>query len=325
MKKITSKRLENLPNFEIGEPFFIRNLLLFPFHDGDGEADGILTAEEAKRAGILSIEETQRIDTVILSYEGNTPLYMLDGEEIIGAYQNRVLNTSVYVEEPIRTEVPVSCVEEGRWSGDKSFRPTYLSAYPTLRAIIASSVTDSLRKKKRFKSDQNLIWESIEERFSTFKVKSVTSSMHDIYESLNKEISTYLREFEEGISRQKKISKEIEENDNLENSMGFLAFSGDRYLGMELFSSKRFFQKFKKKLITGYTLDALSLTSKTTPILETEAAKKWVNSIINRKYTSFPGVVKGTEYRYKGKKKVARALYKEEKLLHLSAFSLPFL
>ena len=317
-------RLKNLPDFEIGEPFFLRNLLVFPFLGGNGNREEILTTEEAREAGILNLEETQRVNSVILSYEGHTPLYMIDGEEIIGAYQNRVLNTSIYVEEPVRTNIPVSCVEEGRWTGDNTFRPTSLSAYPSLRAIIASSVTESLKTKRSYDSDQRLVWSSIKERLTTFKLKSMTSSMHDLYESLERDIESYIREFGEGgQDPSESVSQNIDEAKGLQRCCGFLAFSGDRYLGMELFSSRKFFEKFKKKLLTGYVLDALSLTSRATPLIEINDAKKWVDTILSERYSSFPGVVKGTEVRFKDKEKVARALYKNGRFLHLSAFSLP--
>ena len=39
------------------------------------------------------------------------PVLLLDGEELVGAKQNRVLNTSVLVAKGARLDIPVSCVE----------------------------------------------------------------------------------------------------------------------------------------------------------------------------------------------------------------------
>ena len=43
------------------------------------------------------------------------PVLLLDGEELIGAKQNRVLNLTIMVPADTEMMIPVSCVEAGRW------------------------------------------------------------------------------------------------------------------------------------------------------------------------------------------------------------------
>ncbi len=43
------------------------------------------------------------------------PVLLLDGEELVGAKQNRILNLTVLVPAHQTIVIPVSCVEAGRW------------------------------------------------------------------------------------------------------------------------------------------------------------------------------------------------------------------
>ena len=43
-------------------------------------------------------------------------ILLVDGDELVGARQNRVVNISILVGGGQRVVIPVSCVEHGRWS-----------------------------------------------------------------------------------------------------------------------------------------------------------------------------------------------------------------
>ena len=43
-------------------------------------------------------------------------MLLLDGEELVGAKRNRILNTTVLVAKSARVGIPVSCVEQERWA-----------------------------------------------------------------------------------------------------------------------------------------------------------------------------------------------------------------
>lgn len=77
-----------------------------------------LTLGEALAAGTLTITEISEggsVPELAVINEGNLPVLFLDGEELAGAKQNRVVNTTILLKEHSKTVIPVSCVEQGRW------------------------------------------------------------------------------------------------------------------------------------------------------------------------------------------------------------------
>ena len=83
---------------------------------------------------------------------------ILDGEELVGAKQNRIVNTTILIAEDTTMVIPVSCVEQGRWSYDS---PRFASREPILpnriRAQKAQQVQYSLRQSREFRANQGAI------------------------------------------------------------------------------------------------------------------------------------------------------------------------
>ena len=109
------------------------------------------------------------------------PVLLLDGEELVGARQNRVLNTSILLKENSETIIPVSCTEQGRWSHvSQSCSDSGLVAGRRLRCITADSVARNLRESGRHRSDQGAVWEDLSRVQRRTGVSSPTGAMSDV-------------------------------------------------------------------------------------------------------------------------------------------------
>jgi len=76
-----------------------------------------LLLDEALREGLIEVGEVSKEGSVQNLKVTNKSLKMvliLDGEELVGARQNRVVNTIILVQAKYTLLIPVSCVEEGR-------------------------------------------------------------------------------------------------------------------------------------------------------------------------------------------------------------------
>ena len=79
---------------------------------------------------------------------------LLDGEELLGAKQNRVLNTTILLKESSETVVPVSCTEHGRWAyASAAFSSSDVIMAHKVRMRKSSSVSRSLEAGAHYQSD----------------------------------------------------------------------------------------------------------------------------------------------------------------------------
>ena len=92
-------------------------LAVIPLLAANPDDLGLLTLEEAgDRVLVTEVSEAGSVPFLKVANGADRPLLLLDGEELIGAKQNRILNTTVLVAPHTEVTIPVSCVEQGRWA-----------------------------------------------------------------------------------------------------------------------------------------------------------------------------------------------------------------
>jgi hypothetical protein len=109
-----------IPNYTSnlkGTPTEYRNLTIFPLIDESGKEPDYLTLDEAlaqKCAKITELSESGSVPELRFVNESDKRVLLLDGEELVGAKQNRILNLRILVPAGKTLVIPVSCVEAGR-------------------------------------------------------------------------------------------------------------------------------------------------------------------------------------------------------------------
>lgn len=219
----------------IREPVFLRNLTIHPVTLPDANGIDVASVEEVLDSSSGGFRELDipRIDEIEFDNGSDRPVLMLDGEEITGSLQNRIIAASSLVEPNISRNIAVICAEEGRWNELGAFKTGYCS-YPAIRALLS-------RRTKRDTGLQSNVWKEIERKLTATKTLSSTSSMHDIYTNLQDEVDRYLEDFE---------------SLNHETS-GFISIAGGKILGCDIFCGPSVYRKFEKKLLRSYALDAI--------------------------------------------------------------------
>ena len=116
MGNAVKARLQSV-HFGEAQPF--KNITIVPLI---APADGPFqyrTLGEALATWDIAITEVSAANSVpelLVVNRISQPVLLIDGKELAGAKQNRVLNTSILLKEVSETKIPVSCTEQGRWS-----------------------------------------------------------------------------------------------------------------------------------------------------------------------------------------------------------------
>ena len=177
------------PSIRVGEPIRHEALCVFPLFPASAPAEEVdyRLADEAVADGSVVVEEISEsgsVPTLQVTNKGKHRVLFLEGEELRGAKQNRVLNTSVLIGAMTTATIPVSCVEQGRWRfRTKHFTPSDSYSSSKLRHYLKKSVSDSLRRGAGHRSDQGAVWGEVSRQMSSLGSSSETHAMADTYES----------------------------------------------------------------------------------------------------------------------------------------------
>ena len=196
-------------NLQLGEIIRFQNMAIIPLFAPDEASSNYLTLHDAITQQAILISEVSESGTVPnLKVENRSPfpVLMLDGEELVGAKQNRVLNTTVLLRELTVATIPVSCTEHGRWSG-QSGHPSMEYGYvhsPRTREKKAASVSASLVTDNTFQSNQSQVWDEVSHRSREASFHSPTGAMRDVFEHVSHSLEYYCQSFQ-SLPRQRGI------------------------------------------------------------------------------------------------------------------------
>src|SRR5262245_42018871 len=176
----------SVPAIRVGEPTRHGALTVFAlFAEPHHARVDYLLADEAIQAGAVTVQEVSEggsVPDLLVENSGDARVLFLDGEELVGAKQNRVLHTSLPLPARSQVKVPVSCVERGRWSyvSRHLSSSSWLSS-SKLRHALKASVSESLARGAGHRSDQGQVWEEVDKQQAALGVSSPTAAMADSF------------------------------------------------------------------------------------------------------------------------------------------------
>jgi hypothetical protein len=209
---------------------------------------------------ITEIDHAGSVNDLVVVNPLDVGVLLYEGEELVGAKQNRVLDRPILVHPNSKTQIRVNCVERGRWAyRSADFRPAPRAAHPTGR--YAARV-----------GGQGAVWAEIATKSARLDARSATEAAEEMYARRAHTLDEYLR----ALPRRPGQS-------------GVIVCVGGRVVCLDYVSRSEVFAGVYAKLLRGYALDALEAR------VDRPVPEEYVRLLLNRlqRRESHDGNVRG--------------------------------
>ena len=296
-----------IQGLRLGKPQAYQGLTIFPLLTSDSVEADYLTLDEAleqEQARVTEVSARGSVPTLLFQNRGDRNVLIVDGDELVGAKQNRSVNLSILVPARTKLEIPVSCTEMGRWSSRSGqFKSKRRSLYSRVRAAKAVHVTRRLRTADGRFVDQHEVWDDIAACSSDLGVHSTTGSMGDIYEQNDHLLARYRNAFNTQMGQ-----------------VGAVFVVNGRIAGAEYFDSSHTFKGYIDRLVGSYAVSVILQSGTRSPLPRPQSVESFLAQIMAAHCESYPALGLGEDLRLSGGVVSGGALTAEDRLIHMAVF-----
>ncbi|MDO5841931.1 MAG: tubulin-like protein [Methanobrevibacter ruminantium] len=286
---LESQKYENVEAIPIRSDFF-------------GKKD-FLTLKKGYEMNLVEIKELDHstVNAVSCKNDSVAPLILIDGDEITGAMQNRIINDTLLIPAKSTVNIPVSCTEHGRWhtrgegEASRTFEPSLYSANHSTRSRKS-------RASYEERDYQGEVWDSISEFESRSNFKSMTSALNDSYENLKDKQNDYLSKFH------------IEDGQN-----GVIFIVNGEIKGLELFYNHSIYKQYHEKLCRSYIIEAI-VEKKSVDNIDRLEFVKVLENISHSEFKSKKSIGLGDNVKFSNDFGSGSSLVWEDELIHMTFF-----
>ena len=225
--------LENINSeIELLKPQSHEHMAIIPLKTEPNYGLDILTLKKGFELGLVEVKECKHstVNTLIVKNNSVTPLLLIDGEEVIGGDQNRIVNSTILIAPKSSSPISVSCTEQGRWAYKSEFKSSmHIADYDTRRA--------KLMAKRSNEPVQHAVWSSIENLEENLEFASPTRAMSESYDAQRINHQEFINAFQA-----------------VEGQNGVLVIINGEIKGFELFLNPEIYSHFHEKIIKSYLI-----------------------------------------------------------------------
>jgi hypothetical protein len=325
-----------IPTTTIGKRIESNGLTVFPLYLKVGLKSSVTSGLAMIDEGLVKVKEVSdagRVPTLYVINDCKSHVLFLEGDQLVGAKQNRICNSSVLIAPESFGEIPVSCVEQGRWAKKSSaFASSNNSATPEMRKILKESKREA-RKKYILQqqlaeldedasevhehaavhhASQGAVWDKVETMQFMHLSPSQTSSMDDVFESKRNLIERALQTFKYPL-----------------NAQGWIIAINGEIQTIEMFGEKALCEKAWERVMGGCVLESMGKVGQrhrdkkeTMPKIDRvkeQQVFRALDRLIKLVWERVAAVSAGEEYRGDDGSLIGSQLQLDGQLVHLSA------
>jgi hypothetical protein len=288
---------------EVGEPDVCGGLAVYPIW-GPRPVQHYISFRQGRESGVVikELDDGASVNDLLVINDTENAVLLFEGEEVLGAQQNRTFDITALIAACSHHRIPVSCVEAGRWEGRRraeAFKPSPQTANAELRRRKAMMVQKSLDAGGPARADQAAVWKEVDDRLIWLDANSPTRALNDAYESRRDQ----LRRFNDAIRLH-------------DGQSGALVAIGGSIAVLDWVSRPEAFGSLHPALLQGYALDAIDLDETDPPSLG--EAKAFIEIAMSISATERDGIGLGREVRFAANQLIGTGLAARQELVQLT-------
>ena len=290
----------------LAAPQTARGLTVFPLTAKTDGGSSYITLGEALASGQAYVTEVSAhgsVPELTFVNKGDARVLVLDGEELRGAKQNRVLNTSILVAAQSTIVVPVSCTEHGRWHYERAdFADGGLVADRSVRYAMKETVSVSVMAGCGYHGDQGRVWDEVGMLHQRHATVSPTGAMRDAYEAKRVDLDEVVRRFP-----------------LIDGQRGVLIVHGEAVIGLDLVSLPEKYALLHDRLLRSYVFEALVSDSDASD--DPAIARAFLERVADLEAESFKSPGLGWDARFAGNGVLGSVLVYRDRPVHAAFFN----
>jgi len=215
-----------------------KNLSLIPLVTDKAPKTGdFLVLDEGMDKGLVVVNEKGQggsVNQLSLENRADKPLFLMAGEVVLGGQQDRIIGRDTIIPPKKRQDVPVFCVEHGRWSGDKRFHAGKALAHTKLR-------------NEANYGGQGQVWQEVADKNKKRGETNDTDTYRRVAEKTEKDATAYITYFTAALRGVAGADKMV----------GWGVAVNGKVIAVEQFGAPALYRKMEGKLLRSYVLQAV--------------------------------------------------------------------
>ena len=234
-------------NAQLADPIQVESVTITPIVQTAADAKpgpDMIVLDEAMPKKLVRIHEIDEgnVNSLTLDNKSNQPLFLLAGEVVIGGKQDRIIGRNTVIPGKTTQEVPVYCVEHGRWTGDsKEFTTAKALAHGRLRGMAS------------YASQQD-VWNEVSSKNDKLATKSSTDTYRKIAQQQGDKDSKIEKQAKQVDAALSKLPAETRGK-----VVGFAVAVNGQVATVDMFNSHALFEKLQGKLVRSYITEAVDV------------------------------------------------------------------